>query len=207
MMTVCSRGRWAGRSAPMSSALTATAASGSGRRRRPPPRLRAHRDRAGDSRDRLRAAAATEGRARQAAQALHRASPRAPAPAPVQPSMLIDDKTALETPAPASTTPEPQRLPANAMSRIRTPSSPGCARAARPAPASCSRRATSRCVRGSGNVGEAGRAVGRAVGLASIGTADAAAAAGVTSFARPLGGYQTLPRYPEIRSRERASRV
>ena len=52
-------------------------------------------------------------------------------------------------------------------------------------------------VRPGGGVGGGSGAGGRSgSGLASAGRSDASGA-GVTSFARPLGGYQTTPRYPE----------
>lgn len=126
-----------------------------------------------------------------------RATAPAPAPAPIQPSMLIDDKTALETPAPASNTPEPQRLPANAMISNPNAAIPGLREGGAAGAGSLFSTGDMPVQAGRGTSGGSGASGRAGSGLASTGTADAAAAAGVTSFAKPLGGYQTLPRYPE----------
>ncbi len=118
---------------------------------------------------------------------------QAPEPAPVQPSTLIDEKAVLDVPAPPAVR---EGMPANAVvnqpsSLVTGPHEGG------PAGAGALFSTGDLPVRpgrgveaGSGGAGRAGS------GLASAGVSDAAVA-GVTSFARPLGGYQTKPAYPE----------
>ncbi len=116
-------------------------------------------------------------------------------PAPIQPSQLIDEKTALDPSAP-SVSPTTQHLP-NAVRSLASavvpePREGGPAGAGelfatgdipvRPGPGTGA---------GSGGPGRSG------TGLAARGNAAPVGPAGVTSFARPLGGYQTLPQYPE----------
>jgi periplasmic protein TonB len=114
-------------------------------------------------------------------------------PAAIQPSRLIEDTPALDMPAGA-------RLSANV---------PSDARLAHPEPLVTGWREGGAAGAGqlfstgdlpvrpgpgpAGGSGAGGRA---GAGPALAGTSDAAGA-GVTSFARPLGGYQTTPRYPE----------
>src|SRR5262245_31073303 len=107
------------------------------------------------------------------------------APAPMQPSTLIDEKTALDTPAPALHVPE-HNLPSNALAASANAVVPGLREGgAAGAGALFSTgdlgvKAGASATGGSGATGRAGS------GLASIGAADAVAAAGVTSFAKPL---------------------
>ncbi len=114
-------------------------------------------------------------------------------PEPVQPATLIEDKALLEAPAPPRVA---ENVPANAMMSQPNPVVTG-PREGRPAGAGPLFSTGDLPVRPgpspSGGSGASGRA---GSGLAAAGTSDASVA-GVTSFARPLGGYQTKPRYPE----------
>jgi protein TonB len=119
-------------------------------------------------------------------------------PAAIQPSKLIEDTAALDRPAP----PRPaESVPSNAM--FSQPNIP--ARGSREGGAAGAGQLFSTGdlpVRAGGGVGSGGVGGGSGAGpragggLASAGASDAGSA-GVTSFARPLGGYQTTPRYPE----------
>ena len=117
-------------------------------------------------------------------------------PAPIQPSTLIDEKTTLDTPAPAANALH-QNLPSNALASNPIATVPGLREGGAAgagelfATGDLSVRPESGTAGGSGASGRVGS------GLAAVGTADAAAVAGVTSFAKPLGGYQAIPRYPE----------
>src|SRR5205823_14220422 len=111
-----------------------------------------------------------------------------------QPSTLIDDKSAMDLP--------PVRMPdrflaGNAISAPTAPTVSGPREGGKAGAGELFStgdipvRAGAAAAGGSGADGRAG------AGLAAVGHADAVTAAGVTSFARPLGGYQTIPRYPE----------
>jgi protein TonB len=114
-------------------------------------------------------------------------------PAPIQPSKLIEDTAMLDRPAP---TRPAETVPSNAMftqpnvpvhgPREGGPGGAGQLFSTGDLPV----RGGDDLAGGSGAGGRAGR------GLASAGASDASGA-GVTSFARPIGGYQTTPRYPE----------
>jgi len=119
---------------------------------------------------------------------------RAPTPPQaIQPSKLIEETAVLDSPAP----PRPSvDLPSNAMLAQPDVRVPG-PRVGGPAGAGQLFSTGDLAVRGGGGTSGGSGAAGRAgTGLASAGASDAAGA-GVTSFARPLGGYQTTPRYPE----------
>jgi protein TonB len=121
-------------------------------------------------------------------------APAVPDPEPVQPSALIEDTPAPRSPAPGRGA-EPT-MPANAMPTQRSsmPGGPpvtGLAAAGQlfsTGDFAVPRRG------GSDAGGEGGPGAGQ---LAALGRGDGTAMQGVTSFARPLGGYQTTPRYPE----------
>ena len=113
--------------------------------------------------------------------------------APIQPSKLIDDTPLLDNPAPARPS---ESVPANAMMPEPNAAVSG-PREGGPAGAGNLFSTGDLAVRPGAGVGGGSGAGGRAgSGLASAGASDASGA-GVTSFARPLGGYQTTPRYPE----------
>lgn len=114
-------------------------------------------------------------------------------PAPIQPSKLIEDTATLDAPTPTRFS---DSVPANAMPSQVNPLVTG-PREGGPAGAGKLFSTGDLAVRPGGGVGGGSGAGGRSgSGLASAGTSDASGA-GVTSFARPLGGYQTTPRYPE----------
>ena len=113
-------------------------------------------------------------------------------PAPIQPSKLIEDTAALDTPAPTRLS---EHVPSNAM--LTQPLQVTGPREGGPAGAGQLFGTGDFAVRPGGGVAGGSGAGGRSgSGLASAGASDASGA-GVTSFARPLGGYQTTPRYPE----------
>lgn len=113
--------------------------------------------------------------------------------APIQPSELIEDTAVLDTPAPSRPS---ENVPTNAMLTEPHPAVAGT-REGGPAGAGKLFGTGDLAVRPGGDVGGGSGAGGRSgSGLASAGASDASGA-GVTSFARPLGGYQTTPRYPE----------
>jgi len=118
------------------------------------------------------------------------------APAPIQPSTLIDEKTALDTPAPAAS-PLHQSLPANALASNTIATVPGLREGGAAGAGELFATGDLPVRPGSGTAGGSGASGRAGSGLAAIGAADAAASAGVTSFAKPLGGYQAIPRYPE----------
>jgi len=114
-------------------------------------------------------------------------------PAPIQPSKLIENTPLLDTPRPARVA---ENLPANAMAAMPSTVVAG-PREGGPAGAGSLFSTGDFAVRPGAGMGGGSGAGGRAgAGLASAGTSNASGA-GVTSFARPLGGYQTTPRYPE----------
>lgn len=121
-------------------------------------------------------------------------APRAPSPPQViQPSKLIEDTAVLDSPAPPKLSAD---LPSNAMVAQQNVRVPG-PRVGGPAGAGQLFATGDLPVRGGGGTtGGSGARGSAGTGLASAGASDAAGA-GVTSFARPLGGYQTTPRYPE----------
>jgi protein TonB len=116
--------------------------------------------------------------------------------APIQPSTLIDEKAALDTPAPAINVPQ-HGLPANALTSQTTATVPGLREGGSAGAGELFSTGDLAVRPGSGSAAGSGASGRAGTGFASIGMADAVAAAGVTSFAKPLGGYQTIPRYPE----------
>ena len=113
-------------------------------------------------------------------------------PAPIQPSKLIEDSAVLDKPAPARPS---ESVPANAMLTRPNPVVTGPREGGATGAGQLFSTGDLPVRPGRGAAGGSGG--GRAgAGLASAGVSDAAGA-GVTSFARPLGGYQTTPRYPE----------
>lgn len=119
-----------------------------------------------------------------------RVAPREPV---VQPSKLLEDTPLLDAPRPSRPL---ENVPANAMAPMPSAAVAG-PREGGPAGAGSLFSTGDLAVRPGAGVGGGSGAGGRAgTGLASAGTSDAGGG-GVTSFARPLGGYQTTPRYPE----------
>lgn len=115
-------------------------------------------------------------------------------PAPIQPSKLIEDTAVLDTPAPKIAS--SSDIPTNAMVSQPNPVVSG-AREGGPTGAGKLFGTGDFAVKpGSGVTGGSGASGRAGTGLASAGASDASSA-GVTSFAKPLGGYQTKPRYPE----------
>jgi periplasmic protein TonB len=118
--------------------------------------------------------------------------PKLREPAPIQPSKLIENTPLLDTPLPTRLS---ENVPANAMAAVPDAVVSG-PREGGPAGAGSLFSTGDLGVRPGAGVGGGSGAGGRAgTGLASAGASDAGG--GVTSFARPLGGYQTTPRYPE----------
>ena len=114
-------------------------------------------------------------------------------PSPIQPSKLIEDTAVLDAPAPTRLS---EHVPSNAMLSQPNPVVTGPLEGG-PAGAGQLFGTGDLAVRSGGGAGGGSGAGGRSgSGLASAGVSDASGA-GVTSFARPLGGYQTTPRYPE----------
>ena len=114
-------------------------------------------------------------------------------PAPIQPSKLIEDTAVLDAPAPTRLS---EHVPSNAMLSQPNPVVTG-PREGGSAGAGQLFGTGDLAVRSGGGVSGGSGAGGRSgSGLAAAGASDASGA-GVTSFARPLGGYQTTPRYPE----------
>jgi protein TonB len=117
----------------------------------------------------------------------------APEPAPIQPSKLIEDTAVLDTPAPTRLS---ENVPTNAMVTQTQPVVTGPHEGG-PAAAGKLFGTGDLAVRPGGGVAGGSGAGGRSgSGLALAGVSDASGA-GMTSFARPRGGYQTTPRYPE----------
>jgi len=114
-------------------------------------------------------------------------------PDPIQPSKLIEDTAVLDTPAPTRPS---ENIPSSAMLTPPQPVVTG-PREGGLAGAGKLFGTGDLAVRPGGGVAGGSGAGGRSgSGLASAGASEASSA-GVTSFARPLGGYQTTPRYPE----------
>jgi periplasmic protein TonB len=114
-------------------------------------------------------------------------------PAPIQPSKLMEDAAVLDAPAPTRLS---ENVPSNAMLTQPHPVVTG-PREGGAAGAGALFGTGDLAVRpGGGAAGGSGAGGRSGSGLASAGASDASGA-GVTSFARPLGGYQTTPRYPE----------
>jgi protein TonB len=114
-------------------------------------------------------------------------------PAPIEPSKLIEDTAVLDTPAPTRLS---ESVPTNAMLTQPQPVVTGPSEGG-PAGAGKLFGTGDLAVRPGGGASGGSGAGGRSgSGLASAGASDASGA-GVTWFARPLGGYQTTPRYPE----------
>jgi periplasmic protein TonB len=118
-----------------------------------------------------------------------------PDPAPIQPSTLLEDTRALDLPVPRTVHPAmaDNAVMSHARAVIPGPREGGAAGAGK-----LSAMGDLPVTPGKGASGGSGAGGRAGAELSASGTDDAiGGAAGVTSFARPLGGYQTIPHYPE----------
>jgi protein TonB len=117
----------------------------------------------------------------------------APALISSQPPSLLDDAPRTETPAPL---PDPIAPDRRFLSAAAAPSLSSSSNGI-PAGAGALFATGDLPVAGTGSAGGRGGGTGASQTIASTG-----GGTGLTSFARPLGGYQTTPRYPESARRQ-----